>query len=129
MPVPTSNSSTVLVVDDESDIRNLLKDLLELYGYSVVTASSADSAYSILQERDVSAVVSDVIMKGETGVDLLVRTRQASSDVPFVMISGFAGDHTEDSVVAAGADAFIKKPFSQIDLIAAIKKAIEEKSN
>jgi len=129
MPASTTNDNLVLVVDDEANMRDLLKDLLELYGFGVVTAECADIAYEILQKQRVCAVISDILMKGDSGVDLLIRTRQTCSDMPFIMISGFAGNHTEETVLAAGADALVKKPFHQTELLAALKKAIEKRSN
>jgi len=124
----TSASGVILVVDDESDIRELLQELLELSGYRVIAAESAEEAYTILRQRRVRAIVSDILMEGESGVDLLIRTRQTDARMPFILISGFAGEYTETTVMAAGADALIAKPFEQKQLLSALQAAIKKRS-
>jgi two-component system, NtrC family, C4-dicarboxylate transport response regulator DctD len=123
-----STPEVILVVDDESDIRELLRELLELSGYLVITAESAEEAYSMLRRQRVGAVISDILMEGESGVDLLIRIRQVNCSMPFILLSGFAGEHTETTVMAAGADALIAKPFEQKRLLAALRRAINKRS-
>lgn len=124
----TAASDVILVVDDESNIREFLQELLELSGYRVITAESAEEAYGVLRRQSIGAIISDILMEGESGVDLLIRTRQTNSTMPFILISGFAGEYTETTVMAAGADALIAKPFEQEKLLTALRRAMNRRS-
>ncbi|GAB77116.1 two-component system, OmpR family, phosphate regulon response regulator PhoB [Austwickia chelonae] len=105
----------VLVVDDEPRMAELVQFALEAQGLAVVTAHDAVGAWRVLSEVRVDLVVLDVMLPGESGVDLCRRLRAVSA-VPVILLTAL-GD-TEDRVAGleAGADDYLTKPFSPREL-------------
>ncbi len=117
----------VLVVDDEPDLRELLKDEFEMAGWTVLEARSGEEAYGILQKNRFDAVVTDVRMPGGSGLDLLRRYAKTLDTTPnagklpfFVLLTGFA-DLDEAEAMALGAGALIQKPFDLRQMMATVK--------
>src|SRR4051794_17317827 len=97
---------TVLVVEDDADMRELLTETLERDGYLVLSASSAQSAAELLEShagqkvRRIDLVLSDVRMAGQTGIDLGHRLREARGETPLILMTAFP----EPSVYVAAAN-------------------------
>ena len=110
---------TVLVVDDDPELRDLLRATLARAGYRVLCASSAERAFAVLGAVHADVIVTDVVMPGTDGAAFLVRARRVSSlsNVPVVVISGFG---PEAAAIPSGVDAVLHKPFSTIDLLAVV---------
>jgi two-component system, chemotaxis family, chemotaxis protein CheY len=119
----------VLVVEDHSRLRSLLKTILRQKSSEVVTVDSAESAWKILNSRKFDLVVTDWKLPGKTGVDLVVQMREnpALSTVPVVLISGWADAVDIVSVEQMGVDAFLPKPFTEAQLYARAIAAIEQR--
>lgn len=100
---------TVLIVDDEKLIRELLGDTLEALGYKTTTAESYDKAVGILKSEAIDVVVTDIIMPGKSGVDLTRYVKNKYPQIPVLVISGKG--IPESSIFQAGADGFLAKPF------------------
>jgi CheY-like chemotaxis protein len=109
---------TILVVDDDMDARELLHTVLEYCGARVVCAESARGALSMLGQQRPDVIVTDLVMPGDDGYALLraLRTREAVRDVPVVALTGFAFAHGANEALAAGFDAYLKKPVEPLDL-------------
>jgi CheY-like chemotaxis protein len=107
-----SVSCTVLVVDDEADIRFLLRTTLELAGYGVVEAAHGEAALELVRRSPPQLVVTDRMMPVMNGGKLieLLRADVSTKAIPIVMISGTRGAQT-------GADAVLGKPFDPSELI------------
>jgi CheY-like chemotaxis protein len=105
-------SCTVLVVDDEPDIRHLLRVTLEEAGYGVVEAAHGEAALEQVRHSSPQLVVTDQMMPVMNGGELIERLRADGSTkaIPIVMISGTRG-------AQAGADAVLGKPFDPSELI------------
>lgn len=108
---------TLLVVDDEPDLRELLKDEFEMQGSRVLEAESGEAALSQLRKHRVDAVISDVRMPGGSGMELLRRFVRELPTLPnagkmpvFILLTGFA-DVEDAEARALGASALIQKPF------------------
>ena len=126
----------ILIVDDETDLRNSLEQLLKANGHEVITASSGPMALELLQKRVqdlttpfVSAVISDWMMPDGNGLDLLagIRRNQALRNIPFVLMSG---NVTKDELMGAvryDLDGVILKPFGVQDLIGKLTDAIAKR--
>lgn len=115
----------ILVVDDESDICAILKFNLEKAGFDVSTAQSAEEAL----EKGISAfdlLLLDVMMEGMSGFDLakILKQKQETKDIPIIFIT--AKDASEDAVTGLdlGADDYISKPFSVIEVISRVKAVL-----
>jgi CheY-like chemotaxis protein len=102
----------VLVVDDEPDIRHLLRVILELAGYLVVEAAHGEAALERVRHSPPQLVITDQMMPVMNGGELIERLRADGSTkaIPIVMISGTRG-------AQAGADAVLGKPFDPSELI------------
>jgi DNA-binding response OmpR family regulator len=116
-------TTEILVVDDEPEIRRLLRTCFEREGYAVVEASDADAARTALDRGTVSLVTLDLALGRDDGLSL-AREIRASRNVPIVMVSG-KGD-TVDRVVGLelGADDYIAKPFNLREVLARVRAVL-----
>lgn len=120
----TSNGS-IIVVDDNDSIRDLLKNLLQAEGYSVITADNGTAALEKLKQMAFDLVISDIMMPGLSGLDLLREVRKFDSNLPVVMITGYPTIDTAVKVIKEGASDFITKPFNLDHAKLVIKRAVE----
>jgi putative two-component system response regulator len=120
--------SRVLVIDDEHVIRMLVMEILEAAGHDVTGAESAERALTLLDHAEFDLVVSDVVMPGLSGLELLelVRGRQAS--LPVVLITGAGTYDTLSQALTRGAAGLVTKPFAHAELQAAVADALERAS-
>lgn len=111
------NGKTFLVVDDETDLRDIVASELEFMGAKVYQAENISGAEKILNETTIDLVVSDIRMPGGTGIDLLnhIKAKNVQSP-PIILITGFA-DITVEDAFNQGAEALMNKPFKLDDLI------------
>jgi len=118
---------TVLVVDDEPDIRGLLQEILEDEGYTVSTADNAAAAQTFVQEYKPDLVLLDIWMPDMDGVSLLKSWKSAGLiDFPVIMISGHGTVETAVEATRHGAVDFIEKPVSLAKLLLTVEKALTE---
>ncbi|UJR82360.1 response regulator [Sandaracinus amylolyticus] len=102
---------TILVVDDEEGVRTTLAANLELEGFQVVEADGVASAVAALDRADVSLVLSDIRMPGESGIDLLRRVRAMRPGLPVVLMTAFTAEELIADAVDGGVFAVLPKPF------------------
>ena len=115
----------ILVVDDEPDIRVLLKDILEDEGYLVDVAEHARAANEIRQKLEPDLVLLDIWMPGIDGVTLLKQWKSSGSDrCPVVMMSGHGTVETAVEATRYGAVDFVEKPLSMAKLLSTVKTAL-----
>ncbi|MBX2881319.1 MAG: sigma-54 dependent transcriptional regulator [Granulosicoccus sp.] len=118
---------TVLVVDDEPDIRSLLQEILEDEGYAVSVADTAASAQSCIQEIKPDLVLLDIWMPDMDGISLLKNWKSAGLlSFPVIMISGHGTVETAVEATRHGAVDFIEKPVSLAKLLLTVEKALTE---
>ena len=112
--------ATILVVDDEKDIRNLIEIYLKNEGMRVCSAECATEALEILGREQIDLAILDVMMPDTDGITLCMRIRE-KSNISIIMAS--AKDQDMDKVIGltAGADDYVAKPFNPIELIARVK--------
>jgi DNA-binding response OmpR family regulator len=113
---------TVLIVDDEPEILSLLKQIIELNNFGVFTALSAEEGLDILDRSYIHAIVSDIILPGMTGVELMAVVKEKRRDLPVILITGHSGRFTPKYVMESGADGYFTKPFNTMDLIRKLKQ-------
>ena len=119
-------SATILVVDDEPDIRESVKDILEDEGYEVVTAENAAAAREARRARRPDAILLDVWMPDEDGVSLLREwSERGGLPCPVVMMSGHGTIETAVEATRHGAWDFVEKPISLAKLLLTLKRALE----
>ena len=112
---------TILVVDDESRMRKLVRDFLEREGYEVLEAGDGVEAMDIFyEEKDVALVILDVMMPKMDGWQTLREIRQ-SSQVPVIMLTARSEERDELQGFKLGVDEYISKPFSPKILVARVE--------
>lgn len=121
---------TILVVDDNQDIRNLVLHILSSDGYLVFSASSGDEALAILNNNVVNLVLLDVMMPGKSGIEVLKEIRNGSNrkirDTPVMMITAKSTTEDIDEALMHGANSYIVKPFRAISIKEKIHAIFEQ---
>ena len=120
-------SADVLIVDDETDIRELISGILEDEGYETRLAHDSDSALERISERKPSLVVLDIWLQGSRldGLELLNVIKKTHSDLPVVIISGHGNIETAVSAIKRGAYDYLEKPFKVDRLVLVVERALE----
>jgi putative two-component system response regulator len=117
--------SRILVIDDETVIRMLVMEILESAGYEVVGADCAEEALSLLEDDDFDLVVSDVIMPGLSGLELLQAVQARRASLPVVLVTGAGTYETLSQALTRGAAGLVTKPFAHADLQSAVADALQ----
>jgi CheY-like chemotaxis protein len=116
------NGPLVLVVDDDSRSRELLRIVLKHAGYRVISAPDAQAAVAMLQAERPVAALADLMMPGMTGIEFCrwTRTRPELAGLRFILLTGMDADETRAEAREAGVDAMITKPFDRVQLLATL---------
>lgn len=122
------NSATVLIVDDEPQIRRVLRTTLTSHGYAILEARSGDEALEKIRTSHPSLVLLDVNMPGISGLDVCRGIRR-SSDIPIIMLTVRNSEQDKVQALDAGADDFVVKPFGAQELMARIRAALRRTSS
>lgn len=104
-----NNKKTILVVDDEPDLVEILADRLSLEGFSIETAGSGNQALKILETKKVDVIVSDVRMKDGSGPDMFKEMLAKGLKIPVIFVTAYAD--VENDQVMKSARAILGKPF------------------
>lgn len=115
---------TVLVVDDEPAIAEILSDFLILERCRPLTAGSAEEAEEIFSENRIDVVVTDICLPKRSGLQLMVAVKNKAPDVPVILITGYAARYSPKECLAMGADGYFAKPFHNIDLIYTLRRVL-----
>jgi DNA-binding NtrC family response regulator len=108
----------IVVIDDEPGILEILTDIFELERHVVYPFSCAEGAFAFLKEnQNVHAVVSDILLPGASGIDVLKTVKAKYSNIPVILITGQGGKFAPEKLMAIGADGYFNKPFHNVDLI------------
>ena len=120
-------SVEILIVDDNSDIRNILNELIIDAGYKTRIAANYSQALSEIDKKIPDVAILDVKLdKGDNdGIELLAHIKSKDKDVPVIIITGHANVEMAVSSLKHGAFEFIEKPFDQTRLLNFIKRAVE----
>ena len=118
--IMNSNSDRILVVDDDSEIRRLLKQYLEKNGYRVTTVGDGAGMWQALDDERVDLIVLDLMLPGTDGLELC-RTLRTRSRIPVIMLTARGDEMDRVLGLEMGADDYLAKPFSARELLARIK--------
>jgi PAS domain S-box-containing protein len=130
LPVPAQVvGGRILVVDDERVVRNLARTVLERVGFQVLTADSGEKALSIYRREGsaIDLVLLDYSMPRMNGVQALKELARLDPDVCVIFCSGYHTDDQVDQMLAAGARAFVPKPYRPRDIVQAIRRVLAQK--
>jgi len=118
VPRAENGSGTVLVVEDQADLREVIGDSLRAFGYEAVLAHNATHALSILgqPQSQIDVLLTDVVMPGISGVDLASQAIVVRPNLKVVFMSGFAPDPAHRALFSQQSTAFLQKPFTPQEL-------------
>ena len=115
-------AARILVVDDERYIRELVRETLEARTYVTGSAANGVEALDILSREKYDIMVTDVVMPGMEGLELLKRVKKAHPRMKVIVFTAFPRESDIGDFLLQGADDFLPKPFRANDLVAAIRK-------
>ena len=113
----------ILLVDDDPALRTLLRTTFEVADVDVVEAGGAEAARKSIRAARPDVIVLDVNMPGTTGLELCAELKRdpATADIPIILLTGSTGG-TNAAAKRVGADAFVRKPFSPLELLAVAER-------
>jgi putative two-component system response regulator len=120
--------SRILVIDDEPIVRMLVAEILETAGHEVVVAEHAEQALTLFETEELELVVSDVVMPGLSGLELLETVHARRASLPVILITGAGTYETLSQALTRGAAGLVTKPFSHAELQSAVAEALERAS-
>ncbi|MDH3973425.1 MAG: sigma 54-interacting transcriptional regulator [Deltaproteobacteria bacterium] len=121
--------NSILVVDDEKILRFTFQEFLEEGGYAVVTAGNYREALEKLKEKSFDLIITDIILGGKTGLDLLEKIREMELTCPVIVLTGYPDIETATEAVRLGAFNYLSKPVDQEMLLNAVRIAIKYKDS
>lgn len=122
--------ANILLVDDESSIRALIKQIIDTSVHEVEEASNGVEAFNKLQEFHPDVIITDIVMPNQNGIDFIMKVREHKHTTPIIAISGGGGiesnyDYLEISKLI-GAQYILRKPFTPLDLRTMLDKALNK---
>ena len=120
----TAAPRSVLVVEDEEQMRTMLEDNLQFDGYRVTAVSSGEDALSELERQSYSLVLLDVRLPGISGFDVCRRLRSRGTRVPVIMLTARTQEADRIAGLDVGADDYVSKPFSVRELLARVRAQV-----
>jgi putative two-component system response regulator len=123
-----TTAERILIVDDEEQIRNLLRRLLESHGYSCATAGDSAEARRLLESDAFTLLLSDLNMPGESGIDLANDVLERFPDVAVVMVTGVDDRRAANAALDRGAYGYVLKPFKPNELAINVANALRRRA-
>lgn len=117
-------SSRVLVVDDEQDLVSSYERLLRRQGLRVIATGSRHEGLAIIGHEPLALVIADLRLPDGDGLDLVREARRRPVPIPALVVTGFASEAVRAAALAAGASAFLAKPFAASDFAALVADAV-----
>lgn len=111
----------ILVVEDDSDLRESVREVLRLYGARVIEAENGRTGLNSLREESIDLILSDIRMPGGDGISFLEKVREINPDIPFIFLTGFS-DLTLEEALRKGAQGIFTKPYNSQDLAKTISR-------
>jgi two-component system, cell cycle sensor histidine kinase and response regulator CckA len=117
-------NENILVADDDRDVLNFIRDILETHGYTVIPVNNALTAVDTFRNHSgkIHLVITDIIMPLMEGDELIRNLREIKPDIKIIVVSGYGNEAVQREKIA---DAFIKKPFESIELLSAVRQLLD----
>ena len=124
-------TETILIVDDEPAVVNVIKRMVEPLGYRTLTAPNGREAVELARtfEGEIHLAILDMMMPVMNGVGAFPLLREARPEMRIIIISAFGLDASSQALLDAGASAFIPKPFRKAELAGEIRRALDADNN
>lgn len=126
-----NNGHSILVVDDNPDLRNYVSDIIRKHGYQVYTARNGAEGFQITQEFSPSLIITDLMMPLVTGLEMirLIRNADKLKGIPIILLTAKVDEETRIEGTEYGADAYLAKPFNDRELLAEVRNLLALKEN
>ena len=115
--------ATILIVDDEKEIRDLVDIYLKSDGYNTIKACDGLEAINLLEENDIDLIILDVMMPNLNGIEACLKIREMR-EMPIIMLSAKSEDIDKILGLNMGADDYLTKPFNPLELVARVKSQL-----
>jgi len=116
----------ILVVDDDDPVRVMLARLLRTQGYTVLQASQAGEARKIIEAQQPDLVISDIVMPGESGIELRRHLAKSWPDLPVILISGYSAEGPAEFSARTPNTYFVQKPFAADQLLGLVQETLQK---
>ena len=128
MDPPEGGTETILIIDDEAVIREIVEEILSSFGYTVLTAYDGEAGLETYQENhdSIDLVVLDLIMPGLGGKKCLEKMLDEDKDAKVIVASGFSDDDSVKEALVAGARGFLNKPFDLTHFLKLVRNILDE---
>jgi len=120
-------TANILIVDDDTAVRDTIQEFLSIKGYSAYTAASAEEALTLLKSRPADVIITDIIMNGMDGLEMTQMVKK-HYDTDIIVITGFTGNYSYEDAIKKGADDFIFKPVRFEELLLRLKRVLRERA-
>jgi two-component system, OmpR family, response regulator len=125
MQIEGRTSRTVLVVDDDADMRKLLRDFLQPGGYDVLEAANGHDAMVLVDSEPIDVVVLDKEMPGLNGLDVLSLLQRRRPGLPVIFVTAFGGPQIAEESRRRGATEYLEKPFRVRRIVDTIDEVVQ----
>lgn len=122
----TEENATILIVDDEADIRDLIREVLQSEGYHCLEAANATAALSLLERETIDVVMLDIVMAGKSGLEMLSELKMLHPNVAVVMATGISDMDTAIECTRRGAIGYLTKPFKLSEVVRTVQQAADQ---
>ena len=129
MELKTSDKKTILLLEDEEQIREVVAEYLMLAGYEVVEASNAEASFDIIDDTSIDLAILDIMLPGVSGMEVLQYIKNNRASVPVIMLSALNDEQSQLQAFNCFADDYVSKPFSPILLIKRIETILRRVSS
>lgn len=114
----------ILVVDDDDPVRVMLARLLRTQGYGVLQAANASDARRLLGSQQPDLVISDIVMPGESGIELRRHIAATWPELPVILISGYSAEGPAEFAARTPRTTFVQKPFAADQLLTLVEQTL-----
>jgi DNA-binding response OmpR family regulator len=118
--------NSVLIVDDDLELRENLEEILAAEGFDVATAKNGTVALDLVNQRDFDLILLDLIMPGLSGLETLTLVRRQKPQIRVILMTAFSTIENAVDAMKRGADDYLTKPFKSADLLMSVKRVLEE---
>jgi DNA-binding response OmpR family regulator len=125
-PLSPLRPPTIMLVEDDGEMRKLLRAFLERDGFRAMEYESATLARADIERQTFDAVILDKEMPGLDGLDFLAFVHGRFPAVPVILVTAFGGRTVEEAALARGASRYIEKPFRIGDVVSALRSVIKD---
>src|SRR3990172_6945764 len=121
-------SKSILIVEDEETLRESVKRIFAKEGFAVDGAESAEKALALLETNSYDVIVSDIILPGMDGIEMLIKVREQLPDQIVIVVTAYASLDTSIKALRAGAYDYIMKPIIHEEIKQIVRNALRQKS-